>query len=117
MTKKGKAYFNKGPAPAEAATTTFGARLVQAAEEAAAFARGELTGAVVHRPPAQVDVRAVRLKRGMTQAEFAGRYGFTLGAVRDWEQKRRVPEAAARILLHVIDAYPETVEKVLENAR
>ena len=35
--------------------------------------------------------------------------------MRDWEQGRRQPERAARILLAMIDRAPETVEKVMRG--
>jgi len=63
--------------------------------------------------PAEIDVKAIRARTGLSQAAFAARYGFTLGAVRDWEQKRRRPEASARILLKVIEMRPEVVEAAL----
>ena len=66
--------------------------------------------------PAEIDVKAIRANTGLSQAAFAARYGFTLGAVRDWEQKRRRPEASARILLKVIEMRPEVVEAALEGA-
>lgn len=92
-----------------------GVRLIEAAQEAAAFARGEASAAVIHHPPPEVDVKAVRMRQGLTQSQFAGRYGFTLGAVRDWEQKRRRPEGAARVLLRVIDLNPDVVERALKQ--
>lgn len=52
----------------------------------------------------------------ISQAAFAMRFGFTAGAVRDWEQRRRRPEAAARVLLKVIDYAPDTVQEALEAA-
>ena len=67
-------------------------------------------------PPATVDVKAIRGRRGLSQAAFARRYGFSADAVRDWEQGRRRPEQAARTLLLMIDKEPEAVERVLEMA-
>lgn len=66
--------------------------------------------------PAEVDVRAVRTRAGLTQAAFAARYGFSKAAVTDWEQGRRRPEAAARVLLTVIDREPEAVVRALDGA-
>ena len=65
------------------------------------------------RVPEHVDVRAIRLKRKMSQAAFANRYGLALNAVQDWEQGRRPPNRYARILLAVIDSEPEAVERAL----
>jgi putative transcriptional regulator len=65
------------------------------------------------RVPASVDVRAIRRRLGLTQGQFADRFGFTLAAVRDWEQRRRTPEGAARVFLLVIDREPEAVRRAL----
>jgi putative transcriptional regulator len=56
-----------------------------------------------------VDVRAVRRKSGLTQQAFAKTFGFTVGALRDWEQGRKRPDRSARVLLAVIEAAPDTV--------
>lgn len=68
------------------------------------------------RVPAEVDVKAIRRRMGLTQAAFAARFGFTLSAVREWEQWRRRPEASARVLLKVIEREPEAVERALAGA-
>ena len=67
-------------------------------------------------PPAAVDVRAIRTRTGLSQASFAKRFGFTTSAMREWEQGRRQPEAAARVLLLVIASKPEVVDEVLAAA-
>ena len=52
--------------------TKFGERLVESAEQALAWARGEdMPGTVVHEPRPALDVREVRRRTGLTQAEFA----------------------------------------------
>ncbi len=63
--------------------------------------------------PETVDVRAIRRKLKLTQQQFALRYGFSLSAVRDWEQDRRRPEASARVLLKVVERHPDIVADVL----
>lgn len=67
-----------------------GSRILQGAREALAFASGEAGASDygVHIPP-QVDVRAIRRQTGLSQKEFAARYGFSFGRIRDWEQGRR----------------------------
>jgi putative transcriptional regulator len=88
-----------------------GSRLIQAAQEAAAMARGELVpGAVVHTPP---DVRAIRTRLKLTQPAFARRFGLPVGTVRDWEQGRAVPDQAARVQLRVIEREPEAVHRAV----
>ncbi len=63
--------------------------------------------------PAKIDAREIRLRRRMSQAAFARRYGLALDALQDWEQGRRSPDRCARILLTVIDKEPEAVERAL----
>jgi putative transcriptional regulator len=52
----------------------------------------------------------------LSQEAFALRYGFSAASVRDWEQRRRQPEAAARVLLLVIAHNPEAVSEALAAA-
>jgi putative transcriptional regulator len=66
--------------------------------------------------PDAIDVKAIRQKLGLSQEAFALRFGFSCAAIRDWEQGRRRPEQAARVLLLVIEEAPRTVERVLRKA-
>ena len=90
-----------------------GDRILRSVRNARAYARGEATEGFVAHVPEAVDVRGIRDRLGLTQQEFALRFGFSLAAVRDWEQGRRQPEQAARVLLLVIDRDPKAVEKAL----
>lgn len=89
-------------------------RIMNGLSEAADYASGRVEKRAfrVHAPKA-VNVKAIRRKLKLTQAAFADRYGFAVGAVRDWEQGRRQPEAAARILLKVIEKRPDIIAEVL----
>lgn len=60
-----------------------------------------------------VDVRAVRERLGLTQEQFAWRYGLDVSAIRNWEAGRRKPDPAALGYLRVIDHLPEQVSRVL----
>jgi putative transcriptional regulator len=86
--------------------------------EAIAIAKGEADPATyrVH-VPADVDVVRIRRKMGLTRAAFASRFGLQLGTVRDWEQRKRRPEGAARVLLAVIEKEPEAVTRALAAVR
>ncbi len=100
---------------APARKKTPGQQIIEAAEEALRFARGEDTGArvtIVELP----DVPVIRRKLGFTQEEFARRFGVSLGTLRNWEQGLRVPEGAARVLLTVIDKEPAAVKRALARA-
>jgi len=66
--------------------------------------------------PAEVDVRLIRKRLKMTQAQFSQTFGFSLDAVKHWEGGRRTPEAAARAFLTVISKNPVAVMDALEPA-
>ncbi len=80
-----------------------------------AFLSGEQEGFKAHVPQA-VDVKAIRNRRGMTQARFSSTFGFSLDAIKHWEGGRRIPEALARTLLTVIDRNPAAVLTALNPA-
>ena len=87
--------------------------IMEGLNEAIAFARGDdVPGIRVH-IPADIDIKAIREELGLTQAAFAERHGFSIGAVRDWEQGRSVPDPSTRAFLKVIAAEPEVVRRVL----
>ena len=56
---------------------------------------------------------AVRKRLKLSRQKFADRFGLDVRAVQDWEQGRRVPDRAARVLLTVIDRDPESVVRAL----
>ena len=63
-----------------------------------------------------VDVRALRERIGQTQEQFALRYKLDVSAVRNWEQGRTVPDAAARNYLRIIEVDPQAVERMVWSA-
>jgi putative transcriptional regulator len=86
-------------------------------KEAVAYARGEANvGNYRIHVPAAIDVRAIRGRLGMTQEEFAARFGFSVNTLRHWEQGKRRPEGPTRAYLLVIDRAPRTVQRVLRAA-
>ena len=62
-----------------------------------------------------IDVRALRLKLGMTQEQFARRYNLDLDALQNWEQGRRLPERAVLSYLRVIAADPGLAARAQEE--
>jgi len=87
-------------------------------DEAKAIARGDPPRGRVHHVavPAPVDVRAIRAKLGLTQLEFASRFGFTVRAVQHWEQGTRQPEGPARVLIALIEVDHKTISRLLKRA-
>jgi putative transcriptional regulator len=65
--------------------------------------------------PEEIDVRAVREKSGLSQPQFAERYGFSLRTLQEWEQGRAHPDNAVRAYLTVIDRNPNAVEEALKR--
>jgi putative transcriptional regulator len=60
-------------------------------------------------PQVSIIRRAFRL----SQEEFAAQFHIPIGTLRDWEQGRKEPDAAAKAYLRVIASEPETVRKAL----
>ena len=78
--------------------------------------RGEISLPVRYvEVPDQVDVKAIRAKSGLSQSEFARRYGFSPRSLQEWEQGRRRPESAVRAYLLVIDRNPRAVQGALRG--
>jgi putative transcriptional regulator len=71
---------------------------------------------IVYTPPLP-DVRRIREQMGLTQAEFAKRFGLSQRTVEQWEQGRAVPDRPARVLLAVIERNPRAVERVIVGNR
>jgi putative transcriptional regulator len=96
---------------------TVGARIIEGLEQAIAWTRGEndnVRVTLVHVP--NIDVREVRTKMGLSQAQFATKFGFPPATLRNWEQGRSRPDTPTRVLLAVIAKHPEAVEDVLRKA-
>lgn len=65
------------------------------------------------RQPATIDVTSVRIRMGMTQEQFAARFGFPVATLRHWERGDRNPRGPARVLLAIIDCEPRAVLRAL----
>jgi putative transcriptional regulator len=64
----------------------------------------------------EIDVRAIRRAVGMTQAEFAAAYQFSIRTVQQWERGAKRPSGPARTLLRAIKADPEGLRRALAAA-
>lgn len=51
--------------------------------------------------------RRVRMRLGLSQAEFSERIEVPVETIRNWEQGKRSPTGAARALLKLLDKAPE----------
>lgn len=105
---------------AEQKHTAAGRRIIEGLNQALAWTRGEnvpvkVTVVGVRRAPA-IDARSVRQKLGLSQSQFAARFGFKPATVRNWEQGRTQPDGPSRVLLAVIAHHPDAVEDALRKA-
>jgi DNA-binding transcriptional regulator YiaG len=60
---------------------------------------------------------ALRCQLGLTQSQFAERYGLTLGNVRDTEQGRVAPLPVMKLLIATIEADPDLVAGAAATVR
>lgn len=60
------------------------------------------------------DVKKIRAGYKLSQNEFAALMGISVKTLRNWEQGRRAPEGAARVLLQVAAKHPEVIWEVVK---
>jgi len=80
--------------------------------EAVAYAKGKKVAVKAYKPE-MVDVSALRQGMGMTQEQFAARFGFSVATLRHWERGDRTPQGASLVLLNVIKRAPDVVTAAL----
>ena len=93
-----------------------GMALEQSAKEILAHVKGEArlpTRRIVL--PDEVDVKRIRTKAGMPQAEFARAFCLNPRTLEEWEQGRRKPDATTRACLEVIAKNREAVLDALAS--
>jgi putative transcriptional regulator len=98
-----------------AKTTGFGTDMIAGMKAVLAHHRGEIELEQIW--PKPIDVKAVRRRVKMSQAEFSRAYGISKRALQEWEQGGRQPDSAARAYLTVISKEPEVVRRTLAGAR
>ncbi len=96
--------------------SALGRRLIASLNEALAHARGEIElPSYQVAVPERIDVAKVRRQLGLSQAAFARAFGLEVTALHAWEQGRRRPDRAARVLLAVIAKEPQAVLRALAS--
>ena len=96
--------------------TKLGLALEQSAKEILAHLKGDArlpTRRIVL--PDEVDVKRIRIKAGMSQAEFARAFCINPRTLQEWEQGRRKPDATSRAYLAVIAKNREAVLDALAS--
>ena len=94
--------------------------LMESVREGGAILRGEEV------PTRQFEIESMDIKKlrerfDLSQSEFAGLLGISVSTLQNWEQGRRKPRGAARVLLLVAEKHPEalwdTVQSSIANIR
>ncbi len=94
--------------------TALGRRLMAGLKEMAQHRKGEIDLPNYEvAVPDDVDVAALRRRLGLSQSAFAHSFGLDVTAIHAWEQGRRKPDRAARVLLAVIAKEPDAVRRAL----
>lgn len=89
------------------------AELMESVREGGAILRGERTPSrrfKIEMP----DVKQIRERYELSQSEFAALLGVSVKTLQNWEQGRRTPQGAARVLLQVADKHPDAVWDVVQ---
>lgn len=89
------------------------AELLESVREGGAILRGEKEPSRKFEIAAP-DVRHIREQYKLSQSEFATMLGVSVKTLQNWEQGRRTPHGAARVLLQVAAKHPEAVWDVVD---
>ena len=87
-------------------------QIAEGLNEALAVARGEAEAYKLH-VPAEIDVKAIRMRTGLTQKDFASTFGFGFDQLKQWEQGRSRPVQAMRAYLLLINSEPQKMVQAL----
>jgi putative transcriptional regulator len=94
-----------------------GKGILEGLGEVLAWKRGEIALETVNVDPMPPErIKAIRKKAAKTAAAFQRRYGISAATVHGWEQGRRKPDPAARLLLKAIEEDPDFIERVARQA-
>jgi putative transcriptional regulator len=87
--------------------------LVTSVREGGAILRGKSAPSRAFKIDAP-NIKRIRAGYNLSQKEFATLLGISLATLRNWEQGRREPEGAAKILLQVAARHPDVVWDVVK---
>ena len=67
----------------------------------------------IHVP--DIDIKRLRDTQRLSQAEFASMYGLELDTLQNWEQGRNIPDRSTKVLMKIIERFPEEVYLALTD--
>ena len=80
--------------------------LSRSLREAGKIRRGEMKAGRVSKIDPKNDIVKVRGKLGLSQTKFAAILGISADTLQNWEQGRREPTGAAKVLLRIAVKHP-----------
>jgi len=83
--------------------------LLKSVKEAAAIERGNAKPSRTFEVKTANDVVRVRNRLGLSQNKFARLLGISENTLQNWEQGRRKPAGAAKVLLKVAARHPQVI--------
>jgi putative transcriptional regulator len=83
--------------------------LLESVKQAAAIERGDAKPSRTFVVNKKNEVARARAKLGLSQTRFASLLGISASTLRNWEQGRRRPTGAAKILLKVATRHPKVL--------
>jgi putative transcriptional regulator len=86
--------------------------LKQSLREAKLIKRGRLKPGRVFHIDAKSDIVRARDKLGLSQSKFAAVLGISENTLQNWEQGRRKPTGAAKVLLKIVARHPKVLLEV-----
>ena len=92
------------------------ADLLESVQQMDAVVRGKRKPARARVVQGAVEVKAIRAKTKLSQANFARLLNADVATLRNWEQGRRKPQGPARALLKAVDRNPKAVLSALNAA-
>lgn len=96
---------------------TFGESILEGLEEALAWKRGEIALETVNVDPMPAErIKRIRKLYSKSTKDFEQRFGIPAATMNNWEQGRRKPDPAGRVLLKIIEESPEVAEKAAHAA-
>ncbi len=96
--------------PRKQKVSEFELMLLESARQAVAIAEGQLEGRITER---ELPVAEARAKLNLPRSEFAKLLGVSPRTIENWEQNRRQPRGAAKVLIAVALHNPKAILSVL----
>ena len=83
--------------------------LLESVKQATAIERGEIKPSRMFVVNKSNEVARARARLGLSQSRFASLLGISANTLKNWEQGRRQPTGAAKVLLRVAVRHPQAV--------